>query len=122
MIYIVACVSSINVSSTYIYISPTSTQIKTPHRHNSEFLSYFSEKGTLEPKYTISNKGRMMLIHNGSKYSKRTSKQLSANETVTRWRCAFLLKSQYVCTAKASTYSRDGFETVTFDGTHNHAC
>lgn len=71
-----------------------------------------------EPTYTLSSKGKCQLIHHGYKYNQNGE---PTNKGTYLWRCGLTKNGRYACTAKASTYEREGIEYATFRGTHHHS-
>lgn len=72
----------------------------------------------LFPKYTVSARGKTLLLHNGCRFVKVG--RSTFEESKSRWRCTFAIKNRYVCPAKAWIYKQNDIECVSFDGIHNH--
>lgn len=70
----------------------------------------------MEPTYTVSARGKMLLLHDGCRYVKTTS-----SGSKMRWRCTYSIRHRYVCPAEAWTFERNGVERVTYDGIHHHS-
>lgn len=114
-----------NTIELYNEVFPITTIIPTMYKVdlNYTFLLiayHFPDKDALIPMYSVSKRGKSMLIHNGMSYVQRSRKQISNDEIVTRWRCSYTFKCRYTCTAKAFTHIRNGIETATYSGVHNH--
>lgn len=92
---------------------PTKLYKTTSNNSKSNFHLYGVTE--MEPKYTVSARGKILLLHDGYRYAKKC-----ASGSKMRWRCTFSIRNRYVCTAKAWTFERNGVERVTFDGIHQH--
>lgn len=72
------------------------------------------------PEYVISQKGKLILIHNNFKYIAREADDRKGHDKKIRWRCSYKYKSRYACTAKAFTCVIGGVEQAQFTGYHSH--
>lgn len=72
--------------------------------------------------FTLSPRGKRVLMHNGFYYRQNSGVVTDTKSKISkiRWRCSHTISTRYACTAKATTISRDGFETATFRGVHSH--
>lgn len=74
----------------------------------------------IEPTYSISSRGKPILVHDGFRYVRNGVPRMTNNGVITRWRCGYPINGRFGCTAKACTINQNGVEDVIFNGFHCH--
>lgn len=75
----------------------------------------------IKPTYSVSERGKLVLVHDGFKYTQNGDARATHDGITTRWRCRQSISGLFPCKAKAYTkLYNDGVEHVTFNGSHCH--